>query len=237
MDNSADDRIEKALPKTSRMEVAGWGLGSLLPLAVANNVPSPELAFLGWFGIILGLAIAVGRVSRSRQTGVTTLLALAAGDMVVIGIVTQFRSLELDPRCLEPATIGLLPVPLSYRNPSAGDSATKAFVASMLFATMASIAVRSCLSAVEFEANARAVVRAVLVFGCLMVLHFACVPQKPGWQMRWASEPGSEPTIVQSLIGIYTLLLVYAGFYIALFYDLTGKRKDAVSLNREPEAR
>jgi hypothetical protein len=209
----------------SRMELAAWGMGSLLPLAIANSYPSSsaQLYFLGYLSIIACLAIANGRVNSSAGIAIKTFLLLFLTNLFPLGLVAS--ALPIDPRWTIPMTSDYMPFPLYGKNPAHGSAVAHLMALMISWALFSGIAVR-VLCAASPTQHAWAISRTVFISAVLAALHFYIVPYESGQRRSFKIVPEPLYSETHAMLGIYSLLMFYAAFYLSLFHDLLPNRAE-----------
>jgi len=202
------------MKRPSHLEMAGWGLASMLGAWVL--VFKTDFGF-GLPAFLVGLSIAAGRVSNSVTVALRTVMLLTASTFILLGIVAAL--FETDMRLDHPVTAPVLPAVHMRANPAPGNVRKKLYFASVWCALVCAMTVRSSLGC---GGMMWAVVRSVVVFGIAMAVHLKFATDWVTWEPKNAHYP---KMLHGAVVSVYTLMPVYAGYFVALFWDVAGKEK------------
>lgn len=194
--------------KPSHMEMAGWGLLSLLIAASLQRFWRIEIAVLA-FQFVLPIAAA-----RASGTFDRLLIHYACLVVAIVLLLTLGGAFLVDYRTLAPVTLELIPAIFGGMNPSRTDVRVALFVTGTWNALFSACAIVIPLKR-QYEMSS--ILRAVVTFALFLFLHLALVRDRTPMEFT-AEYRGTIQT--GAVVGIFTLMPVYAGFYVALFYDL-----------------
>ncbi|MCW8130569.1 MAG: hypothetical protein KIS92_09490 [Planctomycetota bacterium] len=205
----------------SRMEVAAWAL--LIALVRAFGDRS------GHGGMMIACFLATGAVggilvARWRGPGWKGLAALVAGVVFLHAVVSVLLGeiFILNGRWDYPVTLDLFPIAFAYKRPNPGSSSPMPgmLIPLALWGASLGMAIRMGLvpSTERLGDHLVGVLRGVLAFVIVAAVHFMLVPWSGGWPRRSALP--EEPGLAWDLMGVYSFILVYPAFLLALLHDL-----------------
>lgn len=201
----------------SHLEMAGWGLLNLLLVAIFVRITGETFGGIFLF-LLLPLAGARAAGTFDKIFAHYAILFFACiAVLILMTIVLRISKYH------QPLTLEYLP--LLCTSERFGATLRLSVV---IFGAIQSIVCATALRMSLARGNIPyAILRAALVYCVLLGFHFAIVKNKPTWEEAYRRE---QEMLFRSVIGIFTLMPVYAGYYVALFYDLVKEtnQKDGV---------
>lgn len=189
------------MKRPTHLEMAGWGLLTLLGAGVLTF--KTELG-IGYPAFVIGLSIAAGRATQSVKIGSITFVYLCASTLFILSITAGL--FWIDYRPARPVTVNMIPAIYGMRNPGPREVRVTLYISSVWCSLVCAMTTRFGLNR---EGMTWGTVRAVVVFALTMALHLTVVKDRD-----------HSETLEDAAVALYSLMPVYAGYFVALFWDV-----------------
>lgn len=204
------------------MEMASYGLLGLLLNTVLVNYAGVNHSYLGF---VFFLPLATVRAAEDARGILDLCLALFIISIVITA--ASFWVIVDSGGYNQLLTVKLLP--LLTVDPTWAVSRETLFKIGCMSAFLSAITVRLTLARGRIVLS---ILRSSLAFAALLALHLYITRD------RTYLQPGpayKREVMLGAFVGLYSLMLVYAGFYVALFYDLVKEANRADTKNQVPQ--